>query len=821
MVRIYRTIFIFVFCVLFLSSAVKAQWISYGPDSGPATSVTFSDNKVFISTDPGGLFRSVGTINNKYELIHNGLEFIAHPFANTITADPYRTGYMFAGLHKVLYYSTDLGDNWESAGLIADHAIKKIFFYDQNTIYVLTHGGLYKSVNAGTSWQAVAIGIELVDFEIDRTNNILYACSMDSVIKSTDQAVTWNGISDLPNYEFLISDLYINPSNNSFYLVSFMKIFKSTNPPSVWQDITYDAPTSTYEILENRINGETFIAVVDGLMKLSGNTWIYSSDGMEEIQGSEPVPVVCTGIIQHPVNASEFYATTTAGAYYSSNSCSTWKRIGAPSSEILDIVVMPGSTEKILTGSPRGNQIYENGSWTNTDNYWDIGADAYKVLMHPVDNNIFYSIGQSGWPSVGQIVVTTDYGITWDIFQQFGGTGRLQDIAVNPANPNIVVLASFNAWGMEHGLYMAADKGITETSFYPVTATSTLSFTAVTFDAAGNIYAASIEGNIYKSTDQGSTFNIISTVPVTPDLYIKKLVFHQDKLYACGPGLRVSSDNGLTWNLVGFENKDVVDLTFDPDDGSYFYAAVNKEGIFYSSDAGAAWTSFRPQIPNKYIYSLAVYQPSRKLLVGTLGSSLMAITLPDIVPVELTAFNAVVENGKVLLKWSTATETNNRGFEIERKEEGGDYSVIGFIEGNGTAAAANNYSYTDVPGVNAKFVYRLKQIDYDGTYEYSGEVTADMQLPSEFALEQNYPNPFNPVTTIAFSLPYDSEVVLRIYNVLGQEVKQLLHNNLNAGRHEIRFDASGLNSGIYIYSIEASGKDGVRFSDVRKMSLLK
>jgi hypothetical protein len=189
--------------------------------------------------------------------------------------------------------------------------------------------------------------------------------------------------------------------------------------------------------------------------------------------------------------------------------------------------------------------------------------------------------------------------------------------------------------------------------------------------------------------------------------------------------------------------------------------------------------------------------------------------MPSIIPVELTSFAAITDNRNVILNWSTATELNNSGFQIERSS-GSEYQVIGFVAGHGTTTDAKNYSYTD-QNVNAgTYSYRLKQIDYDGTFEYSNAIEVEVIGVVEFALGQNYPNPFNPATTINFSLAEPTFVKLAIYNLLGEEVQVLKNENMNAGSYNVSFNAASLPSGMYLYKIETA-----QFSSVRKMMLMK
>ena len=194
--------------------------------------------------------------------------------------------------------------------------------------------------------------------------------------------------------------------------------------------------------------------------------------------------------------------------------------------------------------------------------------------------------------------------------------------------------------------------------------------------------------------------------------------------------------------------------------------------------------------------------------------------MPLIIPVELTSFAASVNDNAVTLNWTTATELNNQGFDVERNS-GNGFEKIGYVAGFGTSSEIHTYSYIDGSLQEGSYTYRLKQVDYDGTFEYSDVVEADVTVPDVFSLDQNYPNPFNPSTTINFSLAADSKVSLTVFDILGQEVANLINGNVAAGSHEINFNASNVNSGVYFYRIDATGVDGTNFTSVKKMILTK
>jgi hypothetical protein len=196
-------------------------------------------------------------------------------------------------------------------------------------------------------------------------------------------------------------------------------------------------------------------------------------------------------------------------------------------------------------------------------------------------------------------------------------------------------------------------------------------------------------------------------------------------------------------------------------------------------------------------------------------------TRSAIVPVELTSFTASVSYGEVLLSWETATETNNLGFEVERKIQNSNseiWQLIGFVEGNGTTTELHSYSYSDDISsfVASSLSYRLKQIDYNGVYEYSDIILVENLAPADYVLEQNYPNPFNPTTTIKFGLPVKSNVVLTIYNSLGAEVAILVDEVREAGSYGFQFKGDNFSSGVYFYKLETG-----KYIETKKMILMK
>lgn len=189
-------------------------------------------------------------------------------------------------------------------------------------------------------------------------------------------------------------------------------------------------------------------------------------------------------------------------------------------------------------------------------------------------------------------------------------------------------------------------------------------------------------------------------------------------------------------------------------------------------------------------------------------------------PVELASFTSTVTERDVTLNWVTNIEENNSGFDIERLSLGGKWSKIGFVNGNGNTTGQSRYSYTDRKLSSGTYKYRLKQIDFNGNFEYydlSNEVIVG--IPARFELTQNYPNPFNPVTKIDYSIPADGKVSLTIYDALGREITKLVNENLSAGYYSAEFDATNFSSGVYYYRLDLRGQ--TNSSDIKKMVVVK
>lgn len=272
----------------------------------------------------------------------------------------------------------------------------------------------------------------------------------------------------------------------------------------------------------------------------------------------------------------------------------------------------------------------------------------------------------------------------------------------------------------------------------------------------------------------------------------------------------------VAYNSSYVANGLAVQISADPE----WVVPDHSNGMLYNNNSAALELTFKSEDYPFGLYTMDVTIASNDPQNPTVVVPVTA-SIDSIIPVELGGFRADVSANQVQLNWETATETNNKGFDIERKlATDKNWTSIGFVDGNGTTTEKSVYTYTDKNLNMGTYSYRLKQIDFDGTASYSPVIEVDVQLPTEYTLYQNYPNPFNPTTTISFTLPEKARVSIDIYNAVGELIQTLVKGQKEAGYYKVEFNASNLPSGTYFYRLTAEGSTG-NFVETNKMILLK
>jgi outer membrane protein assembly factor BamB len=436
------------------------------------------------------------------------------------------------------------------------------------------------------------------------------------------------------------------------------------------------------------------------------------------------------------------------------------------------------------------------------------GSGRFSVyLLNGVNGNEIWRINQQAQQKLKYMVTSTDFGGAAG--SRVGTTNEV--IGFNQSgNISWVFPTSGTPWTV---------KEITNIG-------GSLSSDVIVGTTTGNVYCLNAEtGAQIWSTSVGNVF--IEDLRIVPD--VNQSGFPDILVSGINPNIHMLEgstginiwSNSTGGNILG---KDVLgDLNADgiPEVGSaslndiaHVYNSVNGN-IIFNYTFGGGTNSFAAEhivdlddVDENFSNEFVACSRDGRVILFSGGT--------EVVPVELLSFNVSSIKGNVSLFWTTATETNNSGFSIERKIENQDWKAIGFVNGNGTTTERQSYSYFDNNITSGKYSYRLKQIDFNGEYEYSKEIEVEVGTPLSFSLEQNYPNPFNPVTTIKFALPVSGNVNLSIYNSLGENIETLTNQFFEAGYHQIELKASNYSSGVYYYRIESE-----KFSDVKKMLLLK
>ncbi|NNL22101.1 MAG: T9SS type A sorting domain-containing protein [Ignavibacteriaceae bacterium] len=273
-----------------------------------------------------------------------------------------------------------------------------------------------------------------------------------------------------------------------------------------------------------------------------------------------------------------------------------------------------------------------------------------------------------------------------------------------------------------------------------------------------------------------------------------------------------TTNSGESWSLqssgTGVNLRSVYFHT--PDIG---WVIGKDEKRLKTTNGGSTWINDHTGYNYEFLH-IYFFDDNIGWICGTSG--VILLTENNGIPVELISFSGYAEFNKVILNWTTATELNNSGFEIERKYDSENWLKIGFVPGYGTTTEKQYYHFNDQPDRRGKYFYRLKQIDYDGTFKYSDEIFIEYSPKFTFNLEQNYPNPFNPSTTIKCQIPESNFVTLKVFDVLGNEIFTLLDEEKIAGSYEVEFVVSNYPSGMYFYILNSGN-----FRETKKMILIK
>jgi len=432
---------------------------------------------------------------------------------------------------------------------------------------------------------------------------------------------------------------------------------------------------------------------------------------------------------------------------------------------------------------------------------FDRGMNWQEVENEPGGNDLLFLDSLTGFIGSNQIYKTTDGGVNWYVPNGGqGGAGKIFFI-----NETI-------GWAVRSNvIYKTTDRG--ENWFTQFTAPTSIHFTSINFSDTLNGWVSG--GRPYKTTDGG--YNWIQQT--------NTVIWNSDDVYftnsdtgwfakysSISNSLFKTTDGGLIWigipEVIGARK-----FYFFPD--PIHWIIIGFSQYYITNDYGNNWEEFTEDVPT----GLVSFSAPINLLGYSVGNKGLILRYNDTtyVPVELISFDGSVVGKNILIEWATATETNNKGFVIQRSNDKNNWKEIGFVQGNGTTTEPHHYSFMDESLQNGSFQYRLKQIDFDGSFKFSKIVEVVTSLPNKYSLSQNYPNPANPSTNISFNVPEQTKVKINLYSINGEFVKEIFNEEKEKGLYNITINLNDLATGVYFYSIITDKG----YSNVRKLILLK
>ncbi len=755
--------------------------------------------------------------------------------------------------------STDGGATWNTTGLTftvsQNKLVYKLLIHPTNKLilFASTSDGIYKSTNGGTSWTQKSLN-EWGDMEFKPSDpTVMYASSMPYagtyINRSTNSGENWSYYSITASGRR--GEIAVTPANSSVvYLLSANSsggvygVYKSTNSGANFTAVNSGSPAGMLGYFTDGsggsggqgsydwciavkpddantvfIGGITTWKSTNGGVSFTANT-CWAPDSYYNISG---VPV--THADKHAMiyqSASVLFEGNDGGIYKTVNGGTNWTDLsnGLVISQIYRIGVAQTSSTKILTGlQDNGSKLLNSGSWSDV-----YGGDGMECIIDFYNSNYMYATYVEG-----EISRSVNGGVSFPTIISENIPGGqpvgfwVTPYVINPSN-SLVLFAGYDK------VWKTADRGNSWTSASQVLSSSAKLRSLAIAPSNQNVLYAADQLNMWKTTDGGATNWSTVTLPSSSD-YITYIAVKNNSPgtlwisyggYTSGTKVFESTNGGTNWTNIsaGLPNLPVMCIL-------QYKTAADRNVLFAGTDLGVyvkdganAWVNYSNGLPSVVVTELDVYYNASgdKLRAGTYGRGLWETLIEGALPVELQSFTSSVNNNSVTLNWTTSSETNNKGFDIEKTPEGkNEWNKVGYVEGKGNSNQYVNYSFKENGLPTGSYLYRLKQIDYNGNIKYHKLNSAvKIGVPERFSLSQNYPNPFNPKTKIDFEIPANGFVSLKVYDILGKEVSVLINETKDAGYYTAEFDGSKLSSGLYFYRITSGS-----FTKQLKMILLK
>jgi len=732
-----------------------------------------------------------------------------------------------------LIKTTNGGQDWTVSQTNTTTPILKVKSFDGVIVLASGYDGLIlRSVDGGETFTQVTTGVTGDIWGLEIINDTLgWACGTTTLLKTINVGASWQ-IINTPGYTGnLWSVEFLN--NNYGFIAADGKVLRTTNGGNDWGIIQAGDNQPLYIV--DIIDTLHIAAAGYGGTSYRGKN-LYSNDGGTSwITGGpltfEPVNDIKyvnrdTGYVV--MNNTIGFKTTNHGQnwtgsfvggdwemlflkeqnigysigtglrlYKTENSFENWQRL-IINDNFSDIFFINEETGFAISGVLSAFQ----GLYKTTN-----GGVNWNGIPGPSGDDILFLDSLTGFIGSDVINKTTDGGISW--YMPNGGEGGAG---------KIFFINETTGWTIRSNIiFKTTDRG--ENWYTQFTAPSSITFYNIHFKDSLYGWTANLGGRPYKTTNGGVNWILQTNLHIweSRDVFFKDyfngFFVESNKLYH-------TTNGGISFNLL----PGITGFSIAAEFSNYADSIIFITGYrtFRSLDAGNTWIDF-PELTGTKITGLILLGKGYGYACGELG--LILKHNDTSIPVELISFIASINENNVTLNWQTATETNNQGFQIERRktqDEGSEeWNVVSFVNGYGTTTEPQSYTFVDDNLSAGKYLYRLKQIDFDGTFEYSNTIQVEINSPTKFSLEQNYPNPFNPNTSIQYAIGSKQFVTLKIYDVLGKEIATLVNEEKPAGSYEVQFNVAqdsspAISSGIYFYQLKAG-----EFAETKKMILLK
>ncbi len=696
-------------------------------------------NKSIYKTTDGGLTWSLLTRQN-----NSAKGFISISFTDA------NTGYV-VGDDGMIWKTVNAGSNWSALTSGVTYTLTKILALNSTTLLITGYGNvnnyrILKSTNSGSSWIEKNSGSPTIlnDAHSPDNTNIFVCGASGRVYKSTNAGETWSELTS-PNSYTPGGHLYgINfPSTQNGYVADFSgSIYKTTNGGTSWTKMSNGVPSTGFNPLTVWFTS-------------TNNGFVSGSNGMllKTTNQGDNWTVLNKGIASYIAGAAFTDANTGyVGDMYSTNFYKTTD--GGNNWSALTTGIAGGTYDLIFVDANNGFGVSDNISFfktTNAGTTWtNVSLSSFftsaPYALHFPSLTTGYIVGEKA------IIKTTNGGTNWTVKKN----NFSQDL--------------YSTFFVDNNTgFVAGDGGLISkttdggTTWTTQTTNTTSGIWSVQFFNANVGVASGVAGLLLMTTDGGTTW-VDKSISTTATLYKSKFIY-QNTVITCGEAgtIYVSSDGGQNWNNLSISTN-----------ASFYTCAIVGNDVWVFGDAGLIYKNTAP------------------------------------LPTELVSFSANVNKSNcVTLNWQTVTEVNSYRFEIERSKtlvngnQKIEWKTLGFVDAAGNSNSVKKYSYTDNDLYSGAYIYRLKMLDIDGSYQYSSELKVNISKPELTDLKQNYPNSFNPATTIEYQLANNSRVKLELYSITGNLISTLIDKETPAGYYTYHLDMSKINvnlaTGVYLY----------------------